>query len=952
MDDGFLGRARELSAFSRILSALPSGAGHLALVLGDPCMGKTRLVEQFATMAAAANVDVKWGRAWEGEGAPSYWPWIQALRPIIHLFEGDRPEGSAKASHETAGSVPPGAAEPLTEPFHFDSAAGRFRFFDSVTTSLAACASTRPLVLILEDLHWADRSSLALLEFIARDVVHLPVAIVATARADSWASEIFVSLARHRQVQLLNLSGLTDGEATALVHMEAGRALDHSTLTHLLELADGNPFFLIELARAQAGEEPPRGYRRELPVTVQDSISRRLDELPRDLRAGLEAGAVIGREFSAELLASITSPSTSDLARTLAIAEGLRLVHPGIATGTYRFHHALVREALYQGLDSHERRRLHLLAGTQLERVTLSSEAYVSEIARHFLLAGPLAEPARAAAWTIRAAREAMSRFAWVEAAEYFHQAYDLLDGAGGFGAPERFELRLARAEALDLDGQRSASWETFLEAAAIARSAEMWPELARAAIFAGDSRTVIGSRDTGVIDLLEGALTQLGETNQGLRAQLLSHLAKAIYDAGLADRADTLSAESLRSARQSGDPVALCLALDARRYVVWQPATAKERLAIGDEMVRLAAAAGLGAMGLLGSHTRIFALLDLGAIEALREEISRHREQADALRLAFWQCYNAMYRSALAQLQGDFAQSRALSEEFAALGRRVGVPSTELWLTGQVGILTWLQGAESEWIAVGRDPGPIGMAPAAAAMLAAMASEAGDSEQCRNLLARAFGPRLQTLPADFTRTATLAALACTTSLVRDEYETLYAAGIPNAGYNTMLGGRVRSGRFLVTSGAWPSNSAVRMKPNNTFSRRSNSTAAWAPCRGSPGPSTIMLSCCSPAGARHGPKWPCSSRRLRRRLRGWACPALRQSSTGSAVRRSGHHATPGGSDETRSRNHRPSCAGANESRNSGSSRLEREDHRAPRRERLQQDGGAQPRRGGHLRARP
>src|SRR6266516_2142263 len=461
----WVGRDAELAALEQGLADAAAGAGGVALVAGEPGIGKTRLAEVLAGRAARSGVRVVWAGCYEGEGAPAFWPWIQALRHLLGVLDPQKlPHLLGKAAgpiaqivSEAAEAVPGLAPAPPLGP-----AAARFQLYDAVTRFLLRVSAAEPsggaLLLILDDLHWADAPSLQLLAFLAGQARRAPMFVVATYRDTDLDParpllEALAALSRHAAVRRMALQGLGPRQVGQLIAATTGTAPSRTLVAAVHDRTEGNPFFLAELVRlldSQGGLSDQAAVvrlRSALPVGCRDVIRRRLALLPTDTAELLGVAAIVGRDFELEVLTEVTGQGDEQILAAVeaALAGRMLLESPG-GVGCYRFSHALVRETLYEQPSALRRARLHQRIGDALERLPgpdLDGDGdRVVELAHHYLQAVPAGSGAKALRYALRAAELAAARLAYEQAEEHLRQAVELLVTMPA--SPERAEQELA----------------------------------------------------------------------------------------------------------------------------------------------------------------------------------------------------------------------------------------------------------------------------------------------------------------------------------------------------------------------------------------------------------------------------------------------------------------------------------------------------------------------------
>lgn len=363
------GRAREQALLRAKLDGAQAGSGGLVLLAGEPGIGKTRLLDELAADAGRRGIQVCWGRCWESEGAPPFWPWIEILRAALRDPDPQRLRTQLGAGASAISELVPEVRDVLTDlpaAPSLDPAAARFRLFDAVTGALQRISRARPLLLQLDDLHWADKPSLLLLQFLIEHMADARILLTGTYRdtemhAEHALRELMGALRRESQFELLSLTGLTlDAVSQLISSLGQPVPIETATLAHAVwESTDGNPLFvreelryLVEEYQLARGDEQPEiasdMLNRGLPKGVRDVISRRLRRLSPSTGNLLTVASVMGREFEARIVERSGAVEPADLDDALDEAEAAHVVDevPSSA-GRYQFNHALFREVLY-----------------------------------------------------------------------------------------------------------------------------------------------------------------------------------------------------------------------------------------------------------------------------------------------------------------------------------------------------------------------------------------------------------------------------------------------------------------------------------------------------------------------------------------------------------------------------------------------------------------------------
>jgi tetratricopeptide (TPR) repeat protein len=833
-DRVFVGREREMGALLAALEDACATCGRLFLLVGEPGIGKTRTAEELAGQARRRGALVLSGRCHDGEGAPPYWPWIQILRAYARA-----------AGPESAASMPsadiaqlfdalrPGAPS-IVQSGEPDAEAARFRLFDGVTTFLKNAACGQPMVLILDDLHAADDASLLLLQFLAREIGDAALLIVGAYRDSGGGRrrrllDAVVELVREPIGRLLTLEGFAEAEVARFMAAAGEPAPEASLVAAVHQRTAGNPFFLSQLLPLLApGTQPVENRADELPIPrgVQEVIAARLGRLSPPCRRVLEIAAVAGLEVESPVIAAVAASASQPGDDTAqrgpesvlepleeALEQRILSEVPG-AGGTVAFSHALIRDALYVGLSDGRRAQLHRLVGEVLENLSPAPNARrVAEIAHHFgaAVAGG-GDVGKAISYARRAAAHARASLAYEEAARHYEAALGAL-AHGGADHRQECELLLGLGEAHRQASRGRAAREAYRRAGALARRLGEAELFARAALgFAG---IVIGVEvDDEVIAVLEEALAIAAPLPRALHAMLLSRLALELYFSPDTTGRAWISAEAVAVARESGDRRALAHALEARHFAMWGVFDPRQRLALADEMIRLAARINSSEVLMRGYSLRIGALLELGRIEDVDATIAGHARLAEELRQPSHRWGAEMFAALRAMIDGRFAEAEERAAAAFALGRTVQGQTAASFFAAQMFFLRREQGRLAELedgLRALADAQP--KVPAWRCGLANLYAEDGRPADAAREIAAATASELRDFPRDnsWLPAVTLLADACTVVGDARRAALLYDLVLPYAGQVVVAGvasactGAVdRSlGRLAVTLGRW-----------------------------------------------------------------------------------------------------------------------------------------------------
>ncbi|MFD5316424.1 ATP-binding protein [Streptomyces sp. NPDC127098] len=622
-----IGRDHAAGVLDAEIARTVASHGGLVLVTGEPGIGKTALVTEAAEAARRRGALVLSGSCWESDNAPGYWPWTQAVRALRRALgpEGwpavERAAGGG-LSTLFAGSPPkptPGvAAGPgalvTAAVDHSAEGAASFRLHDAVTSALVAASQGRPVVVALDDLHWADAASLRLLaahhtwfERLLLIGTYRDVGTAATAPGHP-VGELLLPL--RAKATALALTGLDVADTGALIARTTGAAPDPALTAEVHRRTGGNPFFVEETARLWHGAGA--GLPALVPPGVLDAVRRRLAPLPGPVVELLTDAAVLGREFHPRVLAAVRAEPPHEVARLLAEAMAARLVAPGRGD-RQAFAHDLVREALYEVLDEPERRRRHAAVAEALAGSPGVAELMVpADLARHAHLAGPELAPALALDLLTQAAVEAVRRLSFEEAVGHYRRAHVL---AAGVDPRRRVRIGLSYAAELQHTGDPAAAGRIYREAAAEARALGDEALLARVGLAAhwacGEGEPLGPSTSLGG-ELLREAWRRVVAGERDADAPAPDELAEPADQAAVRQRmAAELAVRAAVSARRSGDDEALAFALMARHDAIWGPGSAPEREALTDEMIALAHRTGDPDLEHLAKSFRWVALLE-----------------------------------------------------------------------------------------------------------------------------------------------------------------------------------------------------------------------------------------------------------------------------------------------------------------------------------------------------
>ena len=443
----FVGRERGLERLREAADEAFAGRGSVVMLVGEPGIGKTRTAQELETYARMRGATVAWGRSHESAGAPAFWPWVQIAQTVgVERLERDL----GGLADELMRMLPemrqlPGFQEP--QPVN-DPEATQFRLFDAYTSMTRQFTVHAPVLLVLDDLHWADKPTLLLLQHLARELASLRVLVVGTYRDTELArthplSEALAELNRIG-MQRVNLRGLTLEEVGDCIRGTANVEPSRELLRRIYEETEGNPFFLSEVVNLMTEEDMLSADSVSdiaIPEGVREALGRRLDRISDEANELRTVAAVAGREFSYETLQLLGERDDEALLRL--IEEGLeaRVIEETEEAGRYRFTHALMQETLLTELSTTRRVRLHGQIGEALERrYGERSEEEAPSLAQHFLESATLtqAHARKAAHYSRLAGEQAEATAAWAEGARHYEQCLGFVsESESGLGQDE-----------------------------------------------------------------------------------------------------------------------------------------------------------------------------------------------------------------------------------------------------------------------------------------------------------------------------------------------------------------------------------------------------------------------------------------------------------------------------------------------------------------------------------
>ncbi len=720
----FVGRREELDQLKGALENTLSGQGALVMLVGEPGIGKTRLAEEFGVYASLRGAQVLTGRCYEGEVALPYRPFIDMFRQYVR----ERPD---QELHHQLGEGAPEVAKLVSEVRQrfpdipesppLDPEAERMRLFESISAFVRNAAAANPLVLFLDDIHWADKPSLLLMRYLARSVASERVLILAAYRDVELdrthpLSEVVATLRREQPYERVLLRGLPEEDVLAfLTASESSEAVGEGRNDLALALyreTEGNPFFIRSVLShlyeegqlyREGGVWIARTNISELgiPEGVREVVGKRLSRLSESCNRMLTLASTMTTGFSWEALKAISDESEAALLDLLDEALAAQLVSErrGSGAGSYDFTHALIRQTPYGELSTPRRVLLHRQIGEALEQLYGDSqERHLAELAHHFFQAAPGGDVDKALDYATRAGDRAVELFAHEEAVGHYRVALQALDLKGTSENQRRSTLLLALGEAELRSEMPEESFATLQQAAALADGLGdngLQTKAALIASLAVNRGPLWGTGAAG--PLLRQALASLSETDSAERAKLLAELSLALDSQSSREERTDLAKGATEMAGRVKDLHAQARSLGALRSTLIGPKFTEERLTIGAEWVRTAEEIGEAPEILSARQARILDLSELGDMEQVRSELPVMWELADRMREPAYGGWRPIGTCMLAALSGHYDQAEQLVLEYAPIAQRMQQPQFLQSVGAQLYEIRWGQGRLEE---------------------------------------------------------------------------------------------------------------------------------------------------------------------------------------------------------------------------------------------------------------
>ena len=748
-----VGRRHESALLRDWWGSVREGDGRLLLVDGESGIGKTRLVAELARAVEDDGTLVLWGRCDEGPVTP-FQAFAEALGRYFQSLSADRishmPDWQLTELSRLVLRLREHA--PVLEEETGDPETERYRFFEAVTATLHELSSGGAVLLVVDDLHWADQPTLLLLRHVLRSIDAARLGIIGMYNdtevpPDHPLRSMLADLRAVVPVETVHLQGLSPD---AVAELASGwEKAPPDLVPELCRLTDGNPLFLDEMLRQLRYRDDEQPGERDAPVppdlnppeAIRELVARRVSRLPEDVIYLLQAAAVAGPECEAGIVAEAAELTPGQRLDAFDRAEESRLLRR-VGEGVrdrYAFTHALVRDAIYGELLRGRRVRYHHKIAVATERAHADAlDTYVNELAHHYFMGAALADADKAIHYCMAAGERALRLLAFEEAVGHFTRSLEVAEQFGSHDTGGALRRPDALAEAQTRAGETAQADVTSERAASLARTMGDPERLASAALRAGPlSDLGIGGPNEQQQQLLEEARAKLPEEDSHLRAMVTARLGLVgVYTTGvpapgLLERSLELNTEAVAMARRLADRNALGYALNARLHELWGIEPAPERLATANELGEIADDVGDDFLALHGYMWRIRELLAQGDLDAVNDEIGRYAARGTGPIHPLDTAYGYNVAAMMALIAGDIEEQESLGQK----ALEVAQPHNKLAHSFFAALMVWTWWQRDELAsldtdiraAIARSPSD---SPSAHAAQALVHAEAGATEE------------------------------------------------------------------------------------------------------------------------------------------------------------------------------------------------------------------------------
>ena len=693
----FVGRSPELETLTAAVErAIREKRPQIVAVIGEPGIGKSRLVDEFAARTTGRAAVFRGSCLPYGESSP-WMPLVEVVRAESQISDLDGSDVALRKlrkrleSRHAEAEVPVIEAQlsPLLGALRRTAPSGPELVW-ALRRYLEGLAHDGSIVLVLDNLQWGAQTLVETVLELADTIDLVPIVLVCVGRPE-LRDRIAGLLGQDRTalVRLEALSAEQSRELVANLREQAVASWGNDFEDSIAARGQGNPLFLEEIAAMAVEEGAPGG----IPHSLQALISARLDLLASEAKRVAQSAAAIGDIFWDGAVWTVSGedgdPGSVATALRVLRTRGFVEEEPTSAflgSRQFRFHHALIREVAYSSVSKADRYRMHRASAEWLEERAGDRAEFFPQIAHHFdralelaAIVSPLQAPdptliEAALASFVRAGHQASALVAHSEAARWYSSALGALDASEDDPAL-RCNLLLSLGDVRQRGGESTQAHETFAAAAVIAREHAMPDQLARAALGFGGGQTFDippFTVDAELVGLLDEALEMLGQEDSALRARVLGRQAVALYFSDDTERRVYLGRQAVEMATRVGDHAALAYALSARRFALWGPETLDERLEVATEILELAERGGDRDLMLLGHRWRIVSLLELGDVAAVARQIDEYVIIADELKQPYQLWFSEVFRGMYASLEGRIAEAEVLMQRGLEIGSRV----------------------------------------------------------------------------------------------------------------------------------------------------------------------------------------------------------------------------------------------------------------------------------------
>lgn len=682
----FVGRENELKTIVQAVEDSLSGRGRIIALSGEAGIGKTCTANIAEEIASAKGIKTFSGYCHEYAGAPPYWPWIQLLREWVESSSEEALRALPKDTLSIISGLLPELNTILKEPpppieVQSDDIA-RFKLFDALTSLWKKSSTDSPIMLVIDDLHWADISSLKMLEFFSREISRSPILLMVTFRESEISrthplSDILAEISRSVGYHRIDLTGLSLVEASQYFAIVTGELLPSAKVNHIYDRTEGNPLFLSEMARYFQREDIRAGVGHQalnsdsfpLPQGIQEVIGRRLNQISVDSNTMLKLASVIGNRFNLSLLNALCrkEPVLNNLEGLLDEALNCHVLTMTNEPQQYQFSHALIRDTLYGEISLSQRNALHNQIADYLEGQCRGEEDdRLIPLAHHYAASLPNGDKDKTLHYSELAGRQSDKMLAFEEAANFYQTALDLISPSP---ANRRFTLFLRQGESLLNAGESLKSMQAFRNALDIASALECFPEVARAAILFEEASWRTGMPGKVAVNLLRHAYNLLDDQNSLLQVSVLSSLTRALIFTGDLEASHIVNFKAEKMARELGDESSLVFVLLSGMAARWGPERLTSRLTAAREAIGLAKELGekKRLVDLAGWY--MFDLMEAGDTSEAKKMYELQEQLARQLHQPYWIYVGRIFQATYALFHGRLHESETLAVQAMDMG-------------------------------------------------------------------------------------------------------------------------------------------------------------------------------------------------------------------------------------------------------------------------------------------